>query len=349
VQQDIGRSFILDVAFVGNLAHHGFGSLNDANAVAPLTDWLPTGGPNGTPVKTYLDPTSASGGTGAFYAANLIRAMVGYQGYATISTYTSKGESYYDALQVQVNRRFGRRLQLAANYTWSKLLNFTPQQWVADYLTKNVSGRPHAVNITFGYALPDASRYVGRNFLTKGSLDGWHINGVVTAFAGTPMTIGCTAQSAPIGWPNGTPTGGIPLRCEMTGPLWLPGGATPPPTTESRLWYPFNTGSFSLPPGSTLGLGNTPPTLSYGPGFENIDLSLFKQFRIGKESPTGASKVIEFRAKAFNALNHFNPGNPNTSLTINYATGANTNANFGTITTAQNVARHTSLSLRIRF
>ena len=349
IQQDISHGTILDVAYVGNVAHHGFGTVNDANAVAPLTDWTPAGGRNGTPNPSYLDPTSSGGGTGAFYAANLIRGLAGYQGYATISTYTSKGESYYDALQVQVNRRFGKRLQFAANYTWAKLITFTPQQWVSDYITKNVSGRPHAVNITFGYAIPNGSRVLGKNFLTRGFADGWHLNGVVAVFAGTPMTIGCAAQSAPIGWPNGTPSAGIPLRCEMTGSLWLPAGTKPPSTTDSRLWYPFNAASFSLPPGTTLGLGNTPPTLTYGPGFENLDLSIFKQFRIGKESSSRAERVLEFRAEAFNALNHFNPGNPNTSLTLNYATGANTNANFGSITTAQNPARHTSLSLRIRF
>ena len=58
------------------------------------------------------DPTSSGGGTGALYTSNLIRAMVGYQGYSTVSTYTSNNESYYDSLQVQVNRRFGKRLQI---------------------------------------------------------------------------------------------------------------------------------------------------------------------------------------------------------------------------------------------
>ena len=344
IQQDIGHSIILDAAYVANVAHNGFGTVNDANAVAPLTIWTPAGGPDGTKIAKYLDPTSASGGTGAFYATNLIRALTGYQGYSAISTFTSKGESYYNSLQVQVNRRFGRRLQFATNYTLAKLIAYTPQQWVSDYITKNVSGRAHAVNATFGYSIPDGSRFLGRNFLTRGAVDGWHVNGVVSLFSGTPLTIGCTAQSAPIGWPNGTPTGGIPLRCQMNGDLWLPSGAAPPSTTDSRLWFPFNTASFALPPGSTLGLGNTPPTLTYGPGFENIDMSVYKQFGLGKEG-----RVLEFRAEAFNMLNHFNPANPNSSLTLNYATGANTNANFGSITGTQRVARRMAMSLKIRF
>jgi hypothetical protein len=341
VQQGLGHGIILDAAYIGNVLHHGFQSTWDGNAIAPLTTWSPASGPN----PKYLDPTSSGGGTGAFYTANLIRALVGYQGYGSIVTFTSNGESYYDALQVQINRRFGSSLQFAANWTWSKDLTYTRAQFVPDYLTKNVSAgnRPQAVNITVGYRLPDASRF-WKNIVTHEVLDGWNINGVGSFFSGTPMSVTCTPVSAPIGWPTGIPGNtGIPQRCQMTGNLWLPSGTAPPSTTDNRLWYPFNPASFSLPPASTLGLGNEPPTLTYGPGFENIDFSLFKEFEIRER------KTLEFRAEAFNLLNHFNPANPNTTLMLNYATGANTNANFGVITTAQNQARHMVLSLKLRF
>jgi len=175
-------------------------------------------------------------------------------------------------------------------------------------------------------------------------LDGWHLNGVVSLFTGTPMTINCTAVSAPIGWPTGIPSNtGIPQRCQMVGNVWLPEGTAPPSTTESRLWYPFNRASFVLPPSTSLGLGNTPPSLTFGPGFENLDLSISKEFRIRE------SRSLEFRAEAFNALNHFNPSNPNTTLNLNYTTGANTNASFGVITTAQNLSRRMVVSLKFRF
>jgi hypothetical protein len=244
---------------------------------------------------------------------------------------------------VQLNRRFGTRLQFTGNWTWSKEFTFSPAQFVSDNITKNVSGRPQAFNGTFGLALPDGSR-IWQNFLTKGVLDGWHFNGVVTLFDGLPMTVTCTVIGAPIGWPTGTPGNtGIPQRCEMVGPMFLPAGTPPPSTTEKRLWYPFNPASFVLPPASTLGLGSTPPTLTYGPGFENFDLSLTKAFRIKEHSS------LEFRAEAFNALNHFNPANPNTTLNLMYSSGVNTNSAFGVISTAQNLARRGVLSLRLRF
>jgi len=158
------------------------------------------------------------------------------------------------------------------------------------------------------------------------------------------MTVGCSAVSAPIGYWTGTPTGGIPFRCEMTGSLWLPAGQYPSATADTRLQFPFDPASFSLPPAGSLGIGNTPPTLTYGPRVFNVDMSLAKSFNLGSEKRT-----LELRAETFNTCNHFNPSNPNTSLSLNFATGANTNAAFGTITGAQVDARHMVLSARFRF
>ncbi len=338
IQQDLRHGMLLDVAYVGNVAHHGFGAANDANAVRPLTTWTPQGGAN----RQYLDPTSANG-TGAFYATNLIRAMTGYQGYGSIATYTSIGESSYNALQAQFNRRFGKRLQFSANYTWSKTITFSHQQWTDDQLMKNVINRPHVVNLNLGYQLPNLSR-VWRNFLTRGALDGWRFAAVGAIFSGTGITVGCSATNAPIGYWTGTPTGGIPFRCQMNGDrYWLPADAAPPRTIDRRLWFPFDASVFSLPPATSWGIGNTPPALTYGPGLENVDVSMSKSFRAGE------GKAVEFKAEAFNSLNHFNPGNPGTSLTFNFNNGQQTNASFGAISGAQHSARRMAVSLKLRF
>ena len=353
IQQNLGKGFIADVAYVGNVAHHQFGTnLVDINAVKPYTTWNPATGVN----PKYQDPTNATGG---LYNVNLIRALSGgYVGYGALNEFTSKGESNYNSLQVQINKRFGKQFQMGSNYTWSKTIVFSPQQFLPDELTKNVINRPQAVNVNFGYELPKVSS-LWKNFLTTEFLDGWRLNGVGSYYSGTPMTIGCSATNVPANLGNywtGTPASGvaIPFRCQMNGNLWLPPGATPASdgsTVNARLWYPFNAGQalstgpgFVLPSATSLGIGNTPPTLTYGPGLESWDLSLSKQFPLGKET-----RVLELRIETFNTFNHFNPSNPNTSLTYNFVTGAQTNANFGAITSAQNQARHGALSLRLRF
>lgn len=340
IQQDLSRGMILDVAYVGNVAHHFFGTgVIDQNAVPPYTTWTPKDGLN----PKFLDPTSSSGGRGAFYSANIIRSMVGYRGFGAIPSFTYKSNGNYNALQAQLNKRMSRTLQFGINYTWSKTTLYSPQRWVDDQLTKNVTGRPHAVNANFGYTLPSGSRF-WKNAVTKQVLDGWRLNGIGTLYYGTPMTISCGATAAPIGYWTGTPTGGIPFRCQMNGDLYLAAGTAPPAGTDPRLWYPFNKANFVLPPAESRGTGTTPPTLLYGPGVANIDLALAKEFRFRSES-----KSLELKVETFNTFNHFNPSNPNSSLTLNFNTGANTNAQFGNINGAQIQGRRAILSLRFRF
>jgi hypothetical protein len=335
VQRDLGKGMILEVAYIGNLTHHGFEEL-DTNLVAPYTTWTPSGGAN----PAYLDPTT---GGKAFYTTNLLRPILGY---GSINTTCSCGESKYDSLQTQLNRRFGKRLQFGANWTWSKTLSYTRAPWVSDSLdyAEVAASRPQTVYVNYSYKIPDGSR-IWKNAVTKAVLDGWHFNGITKFMSGNPLTVACTAQSAPIGYWTGSPTGGIPFRCEMlSSNPWLPAGSPLPATAPKGLYYPLNVANFALPPATSLGIGNTPPTLFHGPGFENFDFTLLKDMRLGSES-----RVLEFRAEAYNALNHFNPGNPNTSLTLNYATGANTNANFGTVTTAVGEPRRMALGLKFRF
>ena len=106
---------------------------------------------------------------------------------------------------------------------------------------------------------------------------------------------------------------------------------------------PLNAANFTLPAANSLGIGNTPPTLFYGPWLWNLDLSLAKMTRIAE------GKNLELRIETFNTLNHFNPSNPNTSLTWNFTTGAQTNAAFGTIQSAQIDPRRVVMSARFRF
>ncbi|HZL56736.1 MAG TPA: hypothetical protein VFC21_06635, partial [Bryobacteraceae bacterium] len=359
VQHDLGKGFVLDVSYVANLAHHQFiqdNSANtsgiDLNAVAPLTDWTPTAN-NGSPgpVTRFLDPTSANGGTGGFYSPNLIRALAApYPGWSQIQSYTENGESNYQSLQAQFNKRVGKNFHFGGNYTWSKTLVYTRYQFTQDYLNKNIAGgtRPQAANVTFGYSIPGATKYWNNKF-TDVVTSGWNIEGIMTFYYGTPLTINCSANGAPIGYWTGTPSGGLPFRCQQTGPLF---SSTQTPTAPAPLWYNFNISGFGLPPVNSLGIGNTPPTLTYGPGVENVDLSLSKQLHVW-----GEKRTLEFRVQAFNALNHFNPSNPNSSLALNCgavngactAGGANTNAAFGTITAAALPARHGVVSLRFTF
>ena len=75
----------------------------------------------------------------------------------------------------------------------------------------------------------------------------------------------------------------------------------------------------------------------------------YLDFSLAKETKIKEKYTLELRIETFNTLNHFNPSNPNSALTYNFATGAQTQSNFGTITSAQLQARHAAMSLRFRF
>jgi hypothetical protein len=342
VQHEVGRGMVVDVSYVGNALRHGYGQAIDGNAVPPYTTWNPRDGA----IARFRDPTGSG-----FYSTNLIRSLVGYRGIGQIPTWSYVGTNSYHALQAQLNRRMGD-LQWGANYTWSRTTIYSTgnvgagdyTQWIDRKLTKTIVNRPHAFNFNFGYDVPNASR-VWQNGFTKQALDGWRIAGNGAIYSGTPFTVGCSAQAAPAGYWTGTPTGGIPFRCQMGSNIFLPEGQFPSSREDPRLQWALNSANFRLPPADSLGIGNTPPTLFYGPGLFNLDASVSKDFPIDQDG----RKVLELKVEMFNALNHFNPNNPNTGLNYNFNTGAQTNSNFGVITGAQVQARRTVVSARFRF
>ena len=78
----------------------------------------------------------------------------------------------------------------------------------------------------------------------------------------------------------------------------------------------LNPAAFAQPALGTY--GNSKRNAYDGPGFRSIDLSLVRRFAVN------SSHRLEARVEAFNALNWFLPGNPNTTLS---------SATFGRITT----------------
>jgi len=356
IQRELKWGMIADISYVGNALKDGYGELYDSNGVAPLTTWKPSGCATpilgGCPQSQFIDPTTNPANPG-FYSTNLIRNLVGYKTIGNIIDFTQGYTNNYNSLQMQLNRRTGK-IQWNLNYTFSRTIVYNNQstqgtgalfQYVNANLMKNVANRRHAINFNFGYDFPEVSHHFNSDFgksAARAVLDGWHLNGNGAIYAGTPYSVGCGATGQPSQFWTGTPTAYLPFRCQMGSNIYLSSGL-PSATEDPRLQIPLNAANFQLPPANSLGIGNTPPTLFYGPWLWNLDFSLAKMTRI-KEKAT-----LELRIESFNTLNHFNPSNPNTSLTWNFTTGAQTNAAFGTIQSAQVQARHLVLSARIRF
>jgi hypothetical protein len=243
---------------------------------------------------------------------------------AAINVQGPYGQVDYDSFQVSVNKRMSDGLQYTAAYTFARAIDWwagtipQPEYW---HLNKGdqANSNPHLLNLSVIYSLPFGA---GRKFLNESSVlshiaGGWQVNGFFTARSGTPFTV--TASTGSLNAGNGTPQ----LADQVSEPEIL-GGLAPyfdvtafRPVTQVR----FGTSGFN--------------TLR-GPGVANLDLSIFRNFSLGREMN------LQVRVEALNATNtpHFsNPASNVSNLQLN-PDGSVRNLNgFGVITSTNRLGR----------
>lgn len=157
-------------------------------------------------------------------------------------------------------------------------------------------------------------------------LGNWQVNGILTLQTGTPFTVTAADNSQ---------TGGnhaAYANC-LTNPFAGATSSRSAISTQSFSGVYINPSAFSTPAIGTF--GSCRPRLVHGPGLENVDLSLFKQF------PLGEVRKIELRFEFFNAFNHANFANPAASLT-------NTTT-FGKVTSTVNDPREIQMAGKFYF
>ncbi|MBV9436431.1 MAG: TonB-dependent receptor, partial [Acidobacteria bacterium] len=149
-------------------------------------------------------------------------------------------------------------------------------------------------------------------------VNGFKISGITTLQTGFPIgfvantdfnSLGCGPYSF----------FGCPDRPNFVGPYQ---------TLDPRATNTFNkrTGSFWFNPAGftkeAIGtIGNARRNMFHGPGLNNTDLAIEKDFRVDEH------RFFELRLEAYNAFNHTQFGNPNSNVD---------SSNFGRIQTAGN-------------
>jgi hypothetical protein len=271
-----------------------------------------------------INPANGNKGDNANYYAP-------FQGFGTINVYSTRLWQEWNGLEAQIKHPVTKSLYVAAAYTWS---HDTSNSIVNPYNFGLFHGNnglnyPQAFNITVLYELPFYRNDHGIKNIIMG---GWRLNDISTFRAGGSLTPGITLTNA-----------GLTAR-----PFVVPGVSTNGPkqwkiTASNPTPQWFNTAAYVNPTVSVNGVSNA--TLYYGyygnaqngtirgPGQEIYNLSLFKEFHFRE------TNMIEFRAEAFNLLNHTNPGNPNTTIA---------NANVNKVTSASD-PRIMELALRYKF
>jgi hypothetical protein len=132
----------------------------------------------------------------------------------------------------------------------------------------------------------------------------WLIAGIAAFRSGVPITVISPSLTA-------VPGQGVILNNR---PDLLPGASVFAPTGDGRSSVQggqqfLNPAAFQS--SSTGSLGNLGRGAFAGPGFYSVDLSLARSFAVGWLGDAGR---LQFRADAFNVLNHTNLGNPDTVL-----------------------------------
>jgi len=237
-----------------------------------------------------------------------------YPGYAAISTIGTRLDQNWNAFEASLRHPAGNFVFSFA-YTYSHDLGdlagaaIDPANPARFY--GNVDGLDfrHSASFTAIYALPWLKN---GNFPERFFIAGWKASGISTLRSGTSVTPALSISNQ-----------GLSAR-----PDRKPGVPLEGPKTQKQF---FNTAAFQAPaPGY---FGNAGTGIIPGPALLAFDAALYKEFHIREDN------FFEFRAEAFNALNHTNFSGVNATF------GSSA---FGNVTSATD-PRVLELALRYKF
>lgn len=237
--------------------------------------------------------------------------------------------SGYNALQVEVQKRFSRSFSLQGTYTFSKsidmfsgagigpetpnVFNLHTQIGPSDFYSK------HIASLSWLWELPKLSASAA---ILRAVAGGWQLNGLYTGRSAGPLNIVTGDDNALTGTPGQRPN--------VIGEHRLPGDR--PRGDKILAW--FDRSAFAMPVTGTF--GNVGRNALLAPARANTNLGLFKSFAL----PGREGLRAQFRAEFFNVFNSVNLDSPATDIT--------SGVNMGRITSAGE-ARVIQFALKLLF
>ena len=323
-QYELTRNDSIQIAYVGNVSRHltsllGFNS--PSQLLLPGTSLVAQtpGAPNFVPFPDF------GGGTMHF----------------------TSGMGTYNSVQVTYQHRFNSGLQVLANYTFAHCLSdgdpqeggpgaralFLPGFGQRAELTNCYESVRQTVHFSGIYKLP-----YGRGMHWQGNraanavLGNWQVNWIYMHQTGNYFTVGCV-QATTSGLGCNADVTGDPYAGARSVDHWLNASAftnpTPPtPADATPTGVLLNQQDFALLGGRSLNLE--------GPSWYNIDASVFKDFHLSE------SRYFQFRAEAYNTLNHPQFSYPGDGNFLS-------DPNFAKISSVRNGGRQMQLALKFYF
>jgi hypothetical protein len=330
VQHMLPQNTLVEVGYVGTETRH-FSVLENLNELQPGTygDCTLGGGaisPSNpalcAPGSPYAYNNGATTGT-----ATQVQTIVPYAGFSNQSfTYQiNNGNSAYNALQASVRRTTTKGLMFTAVYTYANAhdIGSELQSSIVDHYNPGYNvGNPdwlehHNFTVSYVYSPPF---YEHNNHFTGRVLGGWELSGTFIFRSG-----GTTSPESGNSYtPNDAGEDLAGLGVDSTGNSGEHAELVPgcsPNDGPRKVAEFFNTSCFTLPAPGTL--GNAGRNIVVGPRFWILDAGLHKNGDI-----VGEKLRYQFRAEAFNVLNHPIPNeldNGITSPTFGAVTGVYSN------------------------
>ena len=355
VQQQLPGQILLDMAYVGDHGDHLQAFMHDPNQGNPADQArgaclevdisAQANNPACVGQPTVAPPYAGFSGS----VAQALRPFPQYSNAQVDSVTMSDpfGDYSYNALQVQVTKRYSQGLSILANYTWSKNITNADSEYPlqAAWEGNGTSGAlntynlkaekalsqfdsPNRAVLSYTYELPfgKGKKFANQGKLTNVLVGGWQVAGVQTYQTGTPLAV-----SSP-NWDSGIFAGNLCSGCSRpdvvpgVAQVGNPGGGFV--YGESRR---LNPAAFVPAPNFTF--GDAPRALTV-----REFATLNEDFNFSKRIPMFNEKVSGiFRMEFFNAFNRHR------------FTGFNTSAGDPGFGQASNTTAGRSIQANLRF
>jgi len=268
-------------------------------------------------------------------AGRILNQKFGRTASTTLQLPYEGGTGRYDSLQATLTHRFSHGYQIQGSYTFSKSISWNTSWMDPSQFDRNRAlssfDRPHNLEVGWVAELPfGEGKPFGSTGIAKLLLGGWQLNGIFSRYSGTPFTVTASGTSL-------NAVANQQTADQVKDKVEILGGTGPGQSYFDPLAFRSVT---------DVHYGNSGLNTLRGPGFVNLDLGLFRQFRISREVN------IQFRAEAFNATNtpHFNnPGSNVSSMRLNADGTVNTLGGYTEITSARPDERQVRLGFRVTF
>jgi Carboxypeptidase regulatory-like domain/TonB dependent receptor len=260
-----------------------------------------------------------------------------YPNYGVINQIQSEAISNYNSLQALLRFASWHHLTSQASYTWGHTLDesseiylYNPQDsycFRCEYGNSDFDVR-NTFSTYLTYDVPGAG---SMKWLTNG----WQLNSLLNFHGGQPFTVYSSNG-------GGSGNGEYAERANFNPGVSAYKGVSHSVSDYAVNW--INPDAFL--PSADGAYGDTPRNVLHGPGFEDVDLSVFKNTKITERV------TAQFRVEMFNLFNRLNlaaPGDGYCTDSSSCAIGTTVGANYGAPGIGAGEPYNTQLALKILF